>query len=272
MSANGICGLFRRIIREATTIGYEMFWSPDANLAVGVGAGGDIARRIDIELEKNILTNIQSSGFETLVVSEESGVHVFGESPQYVAMVDPLDGSLNYVSKIPFASVSIAVYRVGAPISEPVYASVRSIFGDIEIELCQEIVRFNNEVINNRVKTDNEIVSMYVEDIRDVELVIEALRNNATAPKYRTMGSASIEAALAALGYITHFIHLTGKLRNIDVSVGIALAQRLRSALVTDPPLAEIRVDKIEKIRRLYIGPYDSPLRALLENRMIRGQ
>lgn len=267
-----ICGLFRRVIREAAALGYEMFWSPDASQVVGKGEGGDEARKVDIELEKNILMNINSSGFDTLVVSEESGVHKIGESPQYVTLVDPLDGSLNYVSKIPFASVSIAVYKLGASMNEPIYASVRSIFGDVEIELCEGFVKFNGEVINHRFKTENEIVSMYVDDIRDAELIIEALRNQTTTPKYRTMGSAALEAALAALGFITHFIHLTGRLRNIDVSVGIALAHRLGSALMIEPPLVEISVERIEKIRRLYIGPHDSSLYMLLKRKVIRDQ
>jgi len=72
---------------------------------------GSIVTNADKESEKLILGRIRGSGVKSTVVSEEVGTVDYG-SREVVWAVDPLDGTLNFVKRIPHFAVSIGV-RIG---------------------------------------------------------------------------------------------------------------------------------------------------------------
>ncbi|WP_243680250.1 inositol monophosphatase family protein [Vulcanisaeta souniana] len=76
------------------------------------GGSTDVSRRIDLEVEDIIIKGVEKEGLNAIISTEERGVVKIGDGePRYIFVVDPLDGSLNFVLGIPFYSISIAVGR-----------------------------------------------------------------------------------------------------------------------------------------------------------------
>jgi len=69
---------------------------------------GSLVTNADREAERLIVSHIRRSGIKSTVISEEAGRLSFGYD-SIVWAVDPLDGTLNYVKRIPYFAVSIGV-------------------------------------------------------------------------------------------------------------------------------------------------------------------
>jgi myo-inositol-1(or 4)-monophosphatase len=81
---------------------------------------GSIVTNADKESEKTILERIRQSKLRCTVYSEEAGKISLGSS-DIVWAVDPLDGTLNYVKRIPHFAVSIGVLIKRKPIGGVIY-------------------------------------------------------------------------------------------------------------------------------------------------------
>jgi len=80
----------------------------DSKTPIGIGASGDKTYRIDKVAEDLILSGLNASGEALTVISEEIGVIDIKGGGRKV-LIDPIDGSRNAVSGIPFYCTSIAV-------------------------------------------------------------------------------------------------------------------------------------------------------------------
>src|SRR3972149_8824432 len=77
---------------------------------LGRGAGGDPMKLVDLAAEKAMVEGLREYGVSFTLISEESGVEEFGETPkQCYVTVDPIDGTTNLVRGLPFYASSIAV-------------------------------------------------------------------------------------------------------------------------------------------------------------------
>lgn len=81
---------------------------------------GSIVTNADTESERIILGKIKRSGIKCTVNSEEAGIVTYGSS-DIVWALDPLDGTLNYVKRIPVFAVSIGVLVKGVPVAGAIY-------------------------------------------------------------------------------------------------------------------------------------------------------
>lgn len=78
-------------------------------------AGRDIKTKVDQEAEQLILEKLRS-GFDYPALSEESEVvEVIGRRKKFW-VVDPLDGTLNFVRGIPFSAVSVGLWKGEEPL------------------------------------------------------------------------------------------------------------------------------------------------------------
>ncbi|PID47186.1 MAG: inositol monophosphatase [Proteobacteria bacterium] len=71
-----------------------------------VGFGGDLSRFIDIQAERIFVKYL---GKYAQIISEESGA--IGEKSEFQIILDPIDGSDNFVSNIPYFGSSIALMK-----------------------------------------------------------------------------------------------------------------------------------------------------------------
>ncbi|MEM2630815.1 MAG: inositol monophosphatase family protein, partial [Candidatus Bathyarchaeia archaeon] len=70
----------------------------------------DLTRKVDLIAEEKIEESLKNEGIEAYLVSEETPFKKIGEKikPELMIVVDPLDGTRNFVNSIPFYSISIA--------------------------------------------------------------------------------------------------------------------------------------------------------------------
>ena len=82
--------------------------APQPNL--GMGAGGDIMKPVDLAAETAIVETFQQHDVSFTLISEESGIKEYGDTPEGCYLcVDPIDGTTNLTHGLPFYCSSIAV-------------------------------------------------------------------------------------------------------------------------------------------------------------------
>lgn len=81
-------------------------------------SGHDIKLRADKESEARIFLKLKQTGIN--ILSEEYGVNKKNDDDLWW-IVDPLDGSLNYLRHIPMCCISIALWKEGKPLLGVVY-------------------------------------------------------------------------------------------------------------------------------------------------------
>src|SRR3989304_1972356 len=98
---------------------------------LGVGAGGDKMKLVDLAAEKAIIEVLLDHDLSFTLISEESGIKEFGNKPNdYYVTIDPIDGTTNLIHSLPFYCSSIAVSR--KPTLSAVFAaSVTDLFHNI---------------------------------------------------------------------------------------------------------------------------------------------
>jgi len=68
----------------------------------------DITRKMDMAAENALDNALLSRGLSARIISEELGDRVVGKHPEFMLVVDPIDGSTNATCGIPFFCTSIA--------------------------------------------------------------------------------------------------------------------------------------------------------------------
>ena len=77
---------------------------------LGVGAGGDMIKPVDLAAETAIVETLKHHDVSFTLVSEESGIKEYGAKPKECYLcVDPIDGTTNLTHSLPFYCSSIAV-------------------------------------------------------------------------------------------------------------------------------------------------------------------
>jgi myo-inositol-1(or 4)-monophosphatase len=95
----------------------------------GTTAGGDAEFPVDVLAERVAWEYLVASGVSVAVYTESEGLRVIGDDPQYVLVIDPIDGTRGAAADLEMACVSIAAAR---------YGSAPSI-ADIEYAILKEI-------------------------------------------------------------------------------------------------------------------------------------
>ena len=224
---------------------------------------GDTAA-IDLEMERYIVEALRAEGFRGVIVGEETGVTP-GE-PGLAALVDPLDGSKNYLSCMPWASVSIAFIARG----EPVAGAVAPVFNwpplSFDSEACYE-----GSARLEPGEPRYRILFTYVEKPEAAERMIRVVKRLAPV-KVRSMGSAALELAWVAAGRALAFADLRGQLRNIDVAAATGLVRRCGGQVVGgDGGPLRITAEAVERVGTVIAARDGATLKAILEAAGIRG-
>lgn len=193
----------------------------EVQAAVAPLVGKGMEREIDLAAEKAAFQGLEDSGLDMLLVSEESGVTLLGEEPEYICQLDPLDGTFNAANAIPAYAFSIAFsrYRRDATLGDIQYGFVRNLVtGE-----CYEAAKGRGARKNGRLLRPSErrvleegtyCVYLYGSQLR--ELGPALMRFN----KIRILGCASLELCFVADGGYEGFIDFRGCLRNVDIAAG----------------------------------------------------
>ena len=120
----GMHDLAVRLAREAGDFAVAQL---DADNGIrGKGENGDVVTLVDQEAERRIIEEIQAAYPDHAILGEESGLIGDDDAPVRW-LVDPLDGTNNYVMGMPMFGVCLTVLEDGVPVAAVVHESVRGI-------------------------------------------------------------------------------------------------------------------------------------------------
>ncbi len=114
--------LRRTLLEIVINAGHQIMQSVGQAPQIKEKGAKDFATQTDISIENAILDSIRSQFPTHDLVGEETGSG--GGSP-YQWVVDPIDGTFNFVQGIPFFAVSVGLLHLGRPILAAVYDPAR---------------------------------------------------------------------------------------------------------------------------------------------------
>lgn len=210
--------------------------SEEPQLDLGVGAGGDPMKLVDLAAEKAIIEVLLEHDLSFTLVSEESGIKDFGENLKdcYVT-VDPIDGTTNLVHGLPFYCSSIAVS--GAATLSAVYAaSVIDLVHDVTYVALEGegALRDGKRIKSSAVTSLGEAVIGLDLNTYKAKKVAPQLSDLIQETKHiRHFGANALELCYVADGLIDAFIDIRGKLRTTDVAAGFFIIKEAGGILTS---------------------------------------
>ncbi|WP_306474283.1 inositol monophosphatase family protein, partial [Bacillus pseudomycoides] len=93
-------------------------------LVNGYSSGGDAQFNIDTAAENAVVDYISSKKESIAFYTEDGGLKIFGEDPQYILIVDPIDGTRPAAAGLEMSCISIALakYKDDSKIKDIEYA------------------------------------------------------------------------------------------------------------------------------------------------------
>lgn len=208
---------------------------------LGMGAGGDPIKPIDLAAEKAIVEAMQQYGISFTLISEESGVKEFGDAPKkcYVT-VDPIDGTNNLVRGIPFYATSIAISA--EPALSTVYAAlVTDLFDDTTYTALEGKGAYRNgEKIHSstRESLEDAMVGLDLNSYKVREIATQLTQLIQETKHIRHFGANALELCYVADGTTDAFIDIRGKLRTTDMAAAFLIVKEAGGTMTT--PLGDL--------------------------------
>lgn len=112
-----------RAARNAGQVIVKGFANPD-NLETRQKGQNDFVTNVDLDAESAVINTIRKSYPEHTIIGEECG-ELTGSNPDYQWIIDPLDGTTNFMKGIPHFAVSIALRVKGRTEQAVVYDPIR---------------------------------------------------------------------------------------------------------------------------------------------------
>ena len=225
---------------------------------LGRGAGGDSMKLVDLVAEKAIVEVLQQSGTSFTLISEESGVKEFGETPhQCYVTVDPIDGSTNLVRGLPFYATSIAVSA--KPVLSSVHAAlVADLRNDITYtaEKGKGACRDGESITSSALASLEEaVMGLDLNTYRVRELAPQLMGLIEETKHIRHFGANALELCYVADGSTDAFVDIRGKLRPTDMAGGF-LILREAGGVITTPRGEELdfKLDPKQKVKFVASG------------------
>lgn len=229
--------------------------APQPNL--GMGAGGDLMKPVDLAAETAIVDTLLGHGVSFTLISEESGIKKFGAKPEECFFtVDPIDGTTNLMHGLPFFASSIGVSN--KPELSDVYAGM-------VIDLAHDVtyMAFKGEgAYRNRKKMETSKTASLDEAVVGLDLntfkskvvpKVTALIEN--TKHIRHYGANALEICYVANGLTDAFIDLRGKIRTTDVAAGFLIVKEAGGVVTTpDNQTLNVKLDPTQKLSFIASG------------------
>ena len=183
---------------------------------------GNPVTDVDRLVEKEIIAGLAYEFPGAHFLAEESGATV-GES-EYTWIIDPLDGTRNYILGIPFFSVAVALVREEEILFGLTYDPVRE-------EMFQAVKGFGAKLnglsisASSKLHLDEAVLSFDLGSVSSSSAAAMEMVLNlwGKVQATRIMGSAALGLAYAAAGRVDIYFH--HKLEPWDVASGILLVR-----------------------------------------------
>ena len=185
----------------------------------------DIVTEVDQRCEELIASNLHTAFPEHEILGEEQGYHPSSTDSPYRWVIDPLDGTTNYVHKVPVFATSIALLKHDEPILGVVhcaplqrtYTGIKdkgAFLGNTPIH-CSETSSVRDSLIATGVPYDRATAKK--NNVDYISYLTPRVRG------IRRMGAAALDVCLVAEGVYDAYWEL--KVRLWDIAAGILIAQ-----------------------------------------------
>jgi len=206
------------------------------NLQVSRKGVGDFVTSADLRSERVLMRELEKAREGYSILSEESGF-TQGTDDEYCWIIDPLDGTTNFMHGIPYFCVTIALEKKISDVKKEIVAGVT--YAPISNEMFWAekgegaFAGDRRITVSIRDSFEGGMFSSYPWHKRNGENNIEpACREISNrAGNVRVIGSAALELAYVAAGKIDGFWH--DSLKSWDMAAGILLVKEARG-IVSD--------------------------------------
>lgn len=190
----------------------------------------DVVTQVDLLAEEEIINHIKKAYPDHSILAEESGLQ---EGNEYCWVIDPLDGSNNYIHGFPHFAISIAVKKgksieagiVYDPIRQELFSAVRGqgAYVDQRRMRVSEIKKLESALIGTGFPfRKKQHIKPYLTTFESIFSEVSGIRR---------AGSAALDLSYVAAGRIDGFWEAS--LSEWDMAAGVLLVQEA-GGIVTD--------------------------------------
>jgi len=204
----------------------DLIGTAEGNTKMGLGAGGDISRKIDLIAEEKVIETIKQSGINPTIIGEECGT-IKGNDGGYIIM-DAIDGTTNVTRSIPFNCCSLA-YATETKLTSVVDAAIIDFAtGDLYYASKGKGAFLNGNKIGVRkpdnIKEDEIIAGVNISGISQ-ELLLSIGPIFTKLNHIRIFGANALELCFLARGYLDLFMDFRGKIRPTDMAAAYLIVK-----------------------------------------------
>jgi myo-inositol-1(or 4)-monophosphatase len=219
---------------------------------LGMGAGGDMMKPVDLAAETAIVDTLKKHSVSFTLISEESGIKEYGANPQKCYLcVDPIDGTTNLMHGLPFYASSIAVSH------KP---ELSNVYGGMVVDLAHDVTytafegkgayRNGKKIMSSKTSfLDEAVVGMDLNTFKAKSVVPKVTALIENTKHIRHFGANALEVCYVADGLTDAFVDLRGKIRTTDVAAGFLIVKEA-GGVVTTPDNKPLNV-KLDPAQRL---------------------
>ena len=194
-------------------------------------AADDYVTDVDRVAERRIIDTVRRSHPDHAFLAEESGAH--GRS-DFVWIIDPLDGTANFIHGFPHVAVSIAVRHRGrvehAVVFDPLRQELFTASRGSGARLNERRIRVASRSHLKGALLGGGFVSRRTGQLEAYLATLQALMSSSA--QVRRSGSAALDLAYVATGRLDGFWEL--RLSPWDIAAGVLLVQEA-GGIVTEP-------------------------------------
>ncbi len=178
---------------------------------------GDRTLLLDVKAEDEIISVLHGSGIEFAILTEEKGFVKSVKKAEYLALVDPIDGSANLERGIPLVSIGISIvpYQDTMTSDDAEISVIDSVFTDeIYVAVSGKGVTRNGRSVRTRapVELDKAIISYDTKRTWDEEFVKSSLSTIQAVHDIRRSASNLLDLCWTAAGYLDGMVDLRNML------------------------------------------------------------
>ncbi|MCL7387794.1 MAG: inositol monophosphatase [Thaumarchaeota archaeon] len=204
----------------------------DKGRELGAGAFGDISTVADVTSEKAIIDVLKDAIPGITILSEEAGLLGDPDNSEYLAIVDPVDGTVNLKQDLPFYSAAVAISK-GEKFSDIIAAGIINLVNGEVIIANEKCVYINGKPAkpSNISSLSDAVISFDLKVFKHGEKLSKFAERIASKARYaRFMGSAALETAYVGCGRLDCFLALNG-VRVVDMAAAAYIVTRSGGAV-----------------------------------------
>lgn len=184
-----------------------------AELTGSVNPYGDKTLLLDVKAEDEIIEVLQSSGIQFAVLSEEKGLVKNTNRPEYLALVDPIDGSANLERGIPLVSIGISLvpFKEEMTSDDAEISVIDSVFTtENYIAIKGKGIKLNGKSVRVRppVPIEKAIISYDTKKTWDEQFIKSSLNTIEAVHDTRRSASNLLDLCWTAAGFLDGMVDL----------------------------------------------------------------